>query len=590
MPPATAQLASDISSANINGVNYIQMDLPTSQAFYFTALWTAPVIGTVFMRADNAGAGYVVGGGQPLMLELPYAFAVSEYARAQQLLPTGTLSPEAQGLLTQATAAMNATRSAATPAARAAAAYTALSFIMPLKERLVLDASNTVISSVGVRTDFDLNFEGFGSWTNTAFLPQYTDAKSAGFRSVLTNVGWTTVSPTQGTYDFTALDYQISQAIQLGFKVALNINTNIGSMPAWVSTLSFNDLKTLYYENARTVVARYGSNVSWYYPASELELQRGSLTTGQLAELAQQSLAGARAASPGTLFGIYVSASSYVSYQMNLSANPTYISGFNFIRYLTQSGIRFDFLGLEMQYGTTFAPVDLQRFQEVLQDVYRVAGIPIYMGETGYSSKAEDYGIAAPFYWHNGFTQQSQADWADGTLRMLYALPFVKGYYWVHLDPDNNDYGSTYLSSLLGTGIVRADGTPKKSCAAFQNFNSQLAKLVPGSAGAPFSVTMTGGTGQSAIVNAAFASTLQVLVRDYFGNAVPNVTVSFTAPPSGASGVFQGHGQTAAVTTSSQGVALAPAFTANSTVGSYTVTASVTGVAASAGFALSNIP
>lgn len=476
-PPASSQIGSDISTVNVGGISYIAMSVPTNQPLYFTALWRAPTIGTVFMRADNGGAGYMLPSKSNQKLELPYDFAIAEYQQAQRLLPSTPLSTEAQSLLTQAAAAIDAAKGASTSSARAVAAYKALSYVMPLKERLVLDASNKSILATGQRTDFDLNYEGFGSWRDVKHLPGYTSAKDAGFRSVLTNVDWPVISPAKGVYDFTSLDDQIDQALKLGFKVALNVNRNPPSQAAWVRNLSFDELKPLFYENARAVVARYGSRVSLYYAAAELELERSGLSLEQVAELVKQSLAGARAASPNTPFGIYVSASAYVPYQMNVSPNPTYLSGFDLISHLAKNNIKYDFLGLQMQYGTTFAPIDLQRFQEVLQDVYNVAKVPIYMGETGYSSKAEDYGVAAPFYWHDGLTQQAQYEWADGTLRTLYAMPFVKGYYWVHLDPDDNDYGSDYLSTLIGTGLVKPDGTVKKVQKAFKDFTSQMQSL-----------------------------------------------------------------------------------------------------------------
>ena len=61
------------------------------------------------------------------------------------------------------------------------------------------------------------------------------------------------------------------------------------------------------------------------------------------------------------------------------------------------------------------------------------------------------------------------------------------------------------------------------------------------------------------------------------------VTVTFTAPASGASGAF-GASATATATTNGSGVATAPTLTANGTAGSYTVTASAPGVATPADF------
>src|SRR5438132_11149728 len=99
---------------------------------------------------------------------------------------------------------------------------------------------------------------------------------------------------------------------------------------------------------------------------------------------------------------------------------------------------------------------------------------------------------------------------------------------------------------------------------------------LPTTAGAAANITATAGTPQSAIVSTAFATALQATVKDAGGNPVSGVTVTFTAPSSGASATFGGP---ATVVTNASGQATAPALTANGTGGSYTVTASVAGLA-----------
>jgi hypothetical protein len=86
-------------------------------------------------------------------------------------------------------------------------------------------------------------------------------------------------------------------------------------------------------------------------------------------------------------------------------------------------------------------------------------------------------------------------------------------------------------------------------------------------------------------VNAAFATALQATVKDGGGNPLSGVSVTFAAPASGASVTFGG---SATVSTNTSGVATAPALTANSQAGSYTVTASVAGVTTPASFSLTN--
>ena len=109
------------------------------------------------------------------------------------------------------------------------------------------------------------------------------------------------------------------------------------------------------------------------------------------------------------------------------------------------------------------------------------------------------------------------------------------------------------------------------------------------SVGAPASVTATAGTPQSSVVNSGFATALQATVLDTNQVPVPNVSVTFTAPGSGASASFAS-GATTTATTDGNGVATAPTLTANGSSGSYSVAATVAGVATGASFALTNVP
>ena len=76
-------------------------------------------------------------------------------------------------------------------------------------------------------------------------------------------------------------------------------------------------------------------------------------------------------------------------------------------------------------------------------------------------------------------------------------------------------------------------------------------------------------------------------MKDSGGNPISGLSVTFTAPASGASGTFSGSA-TANVITNASGVATAPALTANNQTGGYTVTAMVAGLASLANFSLTN--
>jgi protocatechuate 3,4-dioxygenase beta subunit len=95
----------------------------------------------------------------------------------------------------------------------------------------------------------------------------------------------------------------------------------------------------------------------------------------------------------------------------------------------------------------------------------------------------------------------------------------------------------------------------------------------------PDTLVLAGGTPQTAKLHQAFAEMLQLMLVN--SNACPvttneaGVSVTFTAPTSGATGTFAASGSnTIKVGTNASGQASAAGFTANGTAGSYTVTAS----------------
>ncbi|SDR09609.1 Ig-like domain (group 1) [Pseudovibrio sp. Tun.PSC04-5.I4] len=103
------------------------------------------------------------------------------------------------------------------------------------------------------------------------------------------------------------------------------------------------------------------------------------------------------------------------------------------------------------------------------------------------------------------------------------------------------------------------------------------------SVGAAASITADSGSPQDAVISTAFANPLVVTVLDSGTNPVPNVVVTFTAPSNGAS--LSSDVQTETTDAAGQ---ISFIVTANSTVGAYTVEASVVGGATTADFSLTN--
>lgn len=138
------------------------------------------------------------------------------------------------------------------------------------------------------------------------------------------------------------------------------------------------------------------------------------------------------------------------------------------------------------------------------------------------------------------------------------------------------------LAALAAVGLLAA-------CASAAAAGAATGAGEPGGGGgsdsncpattSPNAMTLVAGTPQTALLNSAYATALQVALTNTDGCAVDSgaagMAVTFTAPTGGASGVFSSSGtNTVTVGADSSGAVSAPTFTANGIAGSYTVTAS----------------
>lgn len=120
--------------------------------------------------------------------------------------------------------------------------------------------------------------------------------------------------------------------------------------------------------------------------------------------------------------------------------------------------------------------------------------------------------------------------------------------------------------------------------AEVQGVEQQVEFPLQNTAGSAASVNSLSGAAQSAVVGSQFGQALIVEVEDEFGNPVPNVPVTFTAPAQGASATFP----SSTVMTGANGQAgITPS--ANGTAGAYVISASVPGVGKAATFPLVNL-
>jgi adhesin/invasin len=158
-------------------------------------------------------------------------------------------------------------------------------------------------------------------------------------------------------------------------------------------------------------------------------------------------------------------------------------------------------------------------------------------------------------------------------------------------------------SGSASVQMLTANDTPGSyTVTATSAYGSASFALTNTAAGIPATVTPVAPSGQQATVNRRYGQPLAVRVLDANGNPVVGANVTFSLGAAGNGGAGGGGGSAAAagasfddgtsqatVTTNSAGVATSPGFSANTTSGAFTATATVAHVTEPARFALRNL-
>ena len=144
---------------------------------------------------------------------------------------------------------------------------------------------------------------------------------------------------------------------------------------------------------------------------------------------------------------------------------------------------------------------------------------------------------------------------------------FAGGVSSVDVLTDANGVASSPVLTANGTaGSYAATATQGGQTVSFNLTNSAVPVEV-------LTLSAISGTGQSAVINTAFAAPLQVKVVNAQNQGKAGVLVRFTLPAAGASAQFAGGVSSVDVLTDANGVASSPVLTANGTAGSYAATA-----------------
>ncbi len=142
----------------------------------------------------------------------------------------------------------------------------------------------------------------------------------------------------------------------------------------------------------------------------------------------------------------------------------------------------------------------------------------------------------------------------------------------------SNGYFPLFVDSPAINAAVSCPPVDQRGVARLQGSGCDIGAYEYMAPGSLARLEIVGGNHQRAAPRLTFATPFKVVALDSTDNLVPHISITFMAPSLGPSGLFADTGtKTTTIMTDTNGIATAPRFTANSSLGVYTVTASANG-------------
>ena len=495
--------------------NIACLPLPSGDPADIWVLWRLPEVGTTFLHADNDGKGFSVEKGDVLSINLVYEFARTEYREAflqyQELQGAGFIFSSDIGngldIAKQHLSHAEDDQAKGIEASSAVHSYKVLANVVKAREQLVLERARQDIAQCRMGDAvIDLVDEQGKALANasveykqvshdfffSAGWPspqQYESLRAAGIEYSFFEAWWGEVETNDGVYAFPDSALAMQEQAGLGYimKTGLWLTPNYPpAIPKFVAMMSPTELSSQAYQFSYDYVSHYKGRISMYSVLGEPEFpQAFQFTLDELIDITESSNLGVRRADPNLPTYVLIAHPMFksllmpeVSYSVIHDQfgrilpdafsfpSPTR-SGYEFLVALEKAGVALDAVGLEYAFGAPYPSIDLGLFEDSLA-FYGKLNKQVFVDEIFYPTMME-YPSIDPWWesyggWHEGFTDTTQADWAEATLTIAFSKPYVNGYDW----STTNDGPPGYY--ITGTGLFSKDNvTPRPVLSAIGN-------------------------------------------------------------------------------------------------------------------------
>lgn len=476
-------------------------------------LWRVPEAGTIMLEMDNGGLGFAAAEGEASPVNLAYEFARTELRKAQekydQKISAGyVLSPTLSLWLSQAQAALDAAQvKLGNGDGRGAAinAYQALTPAIRAKEEIVLEAGRQDIQNRrlpvslqvvgagqqplnGIDIEYQQTNHDFiisGAWGGDGVplgdtpATRYYVGNPNLYAGIARQIGfeylcfppwpaWGLVQRQWPEIPYRFDDDVISHKMaSLGFRsfggTIWLYNGAAYTYPPYLEELSYPQIKAAGLDFITTTVGHYNGKIQLYETVNEPHFANDlHFTPAQMLDFTGSMLAASQDADPEAVRFVNLSAPGLAFFRAPGDDDPGNFSSFSYLQEMLEGGVHPDAVGLQFYNGVYLPAIDLGTASDLL-DVYgQEFDLPFFISELEYPTHDEYPGLvnkSSYWGWHQGHTDQAQADWAVGMFTLAYSKPYLLGANWslsADLPADLAEDGRA------GDGYLHRDGlTPR---------------------------------------------------------------------------------------------------------------------------------
>jgi hypothetical protein len=290
---------------------------------------------------------------------------------------------------------------------------------------------------------------------------RYLDFVKGHFHFVTLPISWRQVEPEQQHKDFSLMDSCIQWLVKnrIAVKMGPLLSFSQASLPDWLYIWEndFEQIRELAYEYVTSVVERYNKEVQAWDVVSGLHVDNVfKFSFDQIIELTRSATMAAKRAAHRALVLIELTEPWGEYY----AANPRSVPPMIYADVICQSGVRFDGFGIKLRFGRGGAGMRTRDLLELssLLDRFAIFGKQIHLSGVQAPSQPDNRNNTAavgdPGHWHEGWTENSQAEWLNCAYQIALSKPFVETITWQDV-VDNPD------AILQHGGLLKADYSAK---------------------------------------------------------------------------------------------------------------------------------